>query len=182
MGLKPLIFTFAALLSFGFTAPAQADFLSVAADVPISHSFKNSSLEADGAPSGVSLQVKLPLMVGLGVEQYDTKLKGGTTHVMTDLYDVFFQLPIPVINISFGAGLGKTQIKCDSCAGIVSYKDANTTTTFAQLGFSILPLVDLHAGVHNTQGKVESTIVGTGVKGKTDIGGTITTVGLSIGF
>jgi len=182
MGLKRSIFVLAALMSFGFTATAQADFLSVAADLPVAQSFKNSDLKADGAPSGFGLQVKLPLMVGLGIGQYDTKLKDSTTHVLTDLYDVFFQLPIPLINITFGAGLGKTKIQCDSCTSVLTFKDANTTTTFAQLGFSILPLMDIHFAVHNTAGKVKQTVVATAVESDIDIGGTITTLGVSIGF
>ena len=181
MGLKRLLFVFAGLLTFGFSSPAQAEFLSVSADLPIGHSFRNSSINADGT-SGFGLQVKFPFLVGVGLEQYDTKLKGSTHHVLTDLYDVFYQLPIPVINITVGVGYGKTQLQCDACTGITTYKDANTSTNFVQLGWPILPLIDLHVGLHNTYGTIESTDVATGTITKSDIGGAVSSLGLSIGF
>lgn len=166
-----------ALLACWASTPAKAEFFSVGLDVPISHSFTNSDIESDGV-SGFGLQIKFPLMVGVGLEQYDTKIKDSSGSTLaTNLYDIFFQLPIPVINITFGGGLGTTDFKCSAC-GADPFKQANTSTAFLQVGWAILPFFDLHVGMHNTYAKLEP--VGGGEK--VDVGGKVTSVGLSFGF
>ena len=182
MGLKKVLFVFVGLVCMGYSTQLQANSISVSADVPLKQTFRNTTLKTDGKPSGYVLQVKLPMLVGVGLEQYDSKLKLSTTHIISDLYTIFYQLPIPILNITFGAGYGKTKYDCPTCIGDTTFKDAKTSTQFVQIGWSILPLLDIHYGLHNTYGSVEAKDLGNGVVTKMNIGGTVSTVGLSIGF
>ncbi len=88
--LLPLILGF--MLLFG--SPLKAELFSVSAGIPLSHDIKDENLDSDGV-SGFFFHVKFPILVGVGLENYETKIKDLDTKIATTMYDIFYLLPIP---------------------------------------------------------------------------------------
>lgn len=149
---------------------AFAEILSLSVGLPVYRSFSDltieydnstseaTELEADGMPSGALFHVNIPFFPGLGYENYEVKLKkkSGTDvaddmKLQTVLYDIFYLLPIPVINLTIGGGVGNAKIITadeDSKSGLI-------TQYFVQAGIPILPAFDIHVSYHAVNGKVE---------------------------
>ena len=72
--LLPLILGF--MLLFG--SPLKAELFSVSAGIPLSHDIKDENLDSDGV-SGFFFHVKFPILVGVGLENYETKIKDSET-------------------------------------------------------------------------------------------------------
>ena len=104
--LLPLILGF--MLLFG--SPLKAELFSVSAGIPLSHDIKDEKLDSDGV-SGFFFHVKFPILVGVGLENYETKIKDLDTKIATTMYDIFYLLPIPVINLTVGLGAGQSELK-----------------------------------------------------------------------
>ena len=79
---KTILTAFTAASLLIYSTPSFAELFSVSAGVPFSHSFANTKVESDGV-SGFFLAAKLPIMVGVGIESYKTKLKNSTTTLAT---------------------------------------------------------------------------------------------------
>ena len=99
--------------------PVFAAPLTISLGIPQEHTFSEnnedgSKIETDGT-SGYFLGIKFPVGFGLGIDNYKTKFKGDTTKIETFMYNVFYQFPIPVINITIGLGSGKTKLDCSAC-------------------------------------------------------------------
>ena len=178
-------FVFSVMLVLSFNSSAQAEFFSVSAGVPVAHNLSNSDLDADGV-SGYLVHFKLPIMLGLGLESYETKIDH-TSDLVTDMklkttmYDIFWLLPIPIINITIGAGLGSAEMTCDvapdkDCG---FYYDKGAVTQFwGQFGVPIFPFIDLHVSYHQISGDVK------GKEGADDesVDSTLYAIGASIIF
>ena len=170
-----------------YSSSAQAEFFSVSAGVPVSHSFSNSDLDSDGV-SGYLVHFKLPIMIGLGMEAYETKINYSDATVSdmklaTNMYDIFWLTPIPVINFTIGVGAGTAELSCTVINVTVTqcsdYYEKGTATQFwAQLGFNPVPLIDFHVSYHNVSSGVKSRSDGS----KFNVGGTVYAVGASIIF
>src|SRR5262249_50901559 len=130
--------------------------------------------------SGYSLGVSLPFFVGLGMDSYTASFpaKGGAGKFdyTVNMYNLFVNLPIPVVNIALGVGAGTGHVG-GSSAG--SYKDADLTQFMASFGFNILPLVDLHLGFRGFTGTNKPKGTNTS---KTDVDGKTYTLGVKVGF
>ena len=81
--LLPLILGF--MLLFG--SPLKAELFSVSAGIPLSHDIKDENLDSDGV-SGFFFHVKFPILVGVGLENYETKIKDLDTKIATTMYDI----------------------------------------------------------------------------------------------
>ena len=102
------------------SAPVFAGPLTISLGIPQEQTFteKNESgrkIEADGS-SGYFLGIKFPIGFGLGIDNYKSKFKGDTSKIVTIMYNIFYQFPIPVINLIIGLGSGKTKLDCSACA------------------------------------------------------------------
>lgn len=178
-------FVVAVFMILSFASSAQAEFFSVSAGIPVSHSLENSDLESDGV-SGFLVHFKLPIMIGLGMEAYNTDIKFADPDVTdmklaTNMYDIFWMAPIPVINITIGAGFGTVELSCSVLGGTECsdyFEKGVVTQYWGQLGFSPLPLFDLHVSYHKTAGKV----LGKDNSDDMEIDGTVMAVGASIIF
>ena len=124
--LLPLILGF--ILLFG--SRLKAELFSVSAGIPLSHDIKDENLDSDGV-SGFFFHVKFPILVGVGLENYETKIKDLDTKIATTMYDIFYLLPIPVINLTVGLGAGQSELKCSTCSS--SY-DVGTATQIYNKG------------------------------------------------
>ena len=147
--------------------------------VPLSHTFTGKynggdEVKSDGV-SGTFIQVGVPILPGIGMDSYKTKLKDNVdTDVETSIYNLYYLLPIPVINLTIGVGVGSTELKCSDCAE--SFDKGPATQAYASLGFPIIPFFDLHLSYRSVSSKIEYK----NGSGEHDFGGNV--MGLGIGF
>lgn len=184
---KKMFFLLPAVLMFFFFAnSSKAETLSISAGLPISYAFNDSDIESDGI-SGTLLHVKLPILVGLGLETYSVKLKdvsGGKFDVT--MLDVFYLFPIPIVNITLGAGIGSSAVVCDAVGTTATcsdrYEPGMPTQIYGQFGFPIFGPLDLHVSYHS----ISSTLKGKTESGNTwkdlDMGGKMLAIGTAFTF
>ena len=154
--------------------------------VPLSHSMtgkgvSGDDIESDGV-SGYFIQVGVPILPGIGMDSYKTKMKceGCTIDIEleTSMYNLYYLLPIPIINLTIGVGAGKTKFLCDGSD--CDWQDGGSATQwYTSFGFPIIPLFDLHLSYRSVSSKIEAT-TGSDKGEKHDVGGNV--MGLGIGF
>ena len=181
--MKKIILTvFAATSLLLYSTPSFAISLSVG--VPIGASIKNDdgSEAADGA-SGYFLGVQLPFGLGLGMDSHKTKIKDSTYKVDTSMYNLYYQLPVPVVSLILGLGTGNSNFDCpdvgdgNSCAD--SFDKGAATQWYTSVGFPIIPFFDIHLSYRSITSKnIKSKRGGS----KSDVSGTITGIGLAFNF
>ena len=137
--------------------PVFAGPLTISLGIPQEHTFteKNKSgskIEAD-EPSGYFLGIKFPIGFGLGIDSYKTKFKGDSSKIVTIMYNVFQQFPIPVINLTIGLGSGKTKLNCSACeedytdtesGDKTGYKAGEASQWYTSFGIQLTQLIDIH--------------------------------------
>jgi len=177
---KTILTAFTAASFFLCSTSAFAELFSVSAGVPFSHSFANTEVESDGV-SGFFLAAKLPIMVGVGIESYKTKIKGTTQKLATSMYDIFYQLPIPIVNLTLGLGMGSTELQCGSCS---TFDKGSATQWYTSVGIPILPFFDAHLSLRRVSSKIKTNAAsGDTPKGtEYDMGGTVAGIGIAFGF
>ena len=166
-----LLMAGALFFSFGQNAWAS-DFVSIGASVPIKVSSDGTDFDN---VSGAMAYVKLPFLGGFGVENYEfgNETAGIKAGYGVSFADVFYQLPIPIVNITFGVGIGTFT----GTGALSDYESGTATQVFGRLGIPF-GLFDIHVSSHNASGKL------TAPAGGTDIDGSFSTtaVGVSLGF
>ena len=180
--MKKIILTaFAATSLLLYSTPSFAISLSVG--VPIGASIKgdDGSEVADGA-SGYFLGVQLPFGLGLGMDSHKTKFKDSTVKVATSMYNLYYQLPVPVVSLILGLGTGNSNYDCPddghgTCAE--QYDKGAATQWYTSIGFPIIPFFDIHLSYRSITSK-NVKYKGTGIK--EDVSGTITGIGLAFNF
>ena len=179
--MKKIILTvFAASSLLLYSTPSFAISLSVG--VPIGASIKNDagSEVADGA-SGYFLGVQLPFGLGLGMDSHKTKFKDSTVKVATSMYNLYYQLPVPVVSLILGLGTGNSNYDCpDSGGGTCAeiFDKGAATQWYTSIGFPIIPFFDIHLSYRSITSKNIKDPDGS----KYDVSGTITGIGLAFNF
>ena len=183
--MKKIILTvFAASSLLLYSTPSFA-LLSVSVGVPVSQTPEEceGTCETDSL-SGYFLGVQLPFALGLGMDSH--KVKGDKPQelvVDTNMYNLFYQLPIPVINLILGVGTGSQSLECDdfgngtSCSDI--YDKGSATQLYTSLGFPIVPFFDIHLSyrmITSKNQKVKSSVQ------KFDFSGSVTGIGIAFNF
>jgi len=179
--MKKTILTAFTVASFLLSStPAFAELFSVSAGVPFSHSFANTEVESDGV-SGFFLAAKLPIMVGVGIESYKTKIKGTTQKLATSMYDIFYQLPIPIVNLTLGLGTGSTELQCVGCT---IYDKGSAFQWYTSVGIPFLPFFDVHLSLRRVSSKIKTNAASEGTPKGTEynVGGTVAGIGIAFGF
>ena len=175
---RKIILTAFAATSLIFSSTQAFALINFSVGIPFSHTItgKNSDggeIDADSV-SGMFIQVGVPIFPGVGMDSYKTKLKDSTAELATTIYNLYYLLPIPVINLTLGVGAGSTELQCPACS---SYFDKGTATQwYASFGMPIIPLFDLHLSYRSVSSKIK-------IKGETsehDFSGNV--MGLGIGF
>ena len=181
--MKKIILTvFAATSLLLYTTPSFAISLSVG--VPIGASIKNDdgSEAADGA-SGYFLGVQLPFGLGLGMDSHKTKIKDQKTSVSTSMYNLYYQLPVPVVNLILGLGTGSSNFECDDIGDGRACKDyydkGAATQWYTSIGIPLIPFFDIHLSYRSITNK---NIKDKGDGEKNDISSTMTGLGLAFNF
>ena len=183
-------FTATSLLLSG--SPIFAAPLTISLGIPQEQTFseKNKSgskIEADGS-SGYFLGIKFPMGIGLGLDSYKTKFKGDSSKIVTIMYNIFYQFPIPVINLTIGLGSGKTKLDCSECAedytdpesgDKTGYKAGEASQWYTSFGIQLTQLIDIHTSYRSvTSKKIEQVYSGA----KVNYSGTVTGVGIAFNF
>ena len=182
--MKKIILTvFAATSLLLYSTPSFAISLSVG--VPIGASIKgdDGSEVADGA-SGYFIGVQLPFGLGLGMDSHKTTIKDtdGKLKVATSMYNLYYQLPVPVVSLILGLGTGNSNFDCPdqgggTCAEI--FDKGAATQWYTSIGFPIIPFFDIHLSYRSITSK---NIKPKGGSTKQDVSGTITGIGLAFNF
>jgi hypothetical protein len=177
------VFAASSLLLYNTQAFALLNF---SVGVPLSHtttgkSTSGNDIESDGV-SGYFIQIGVPMLPGIGMDSYKTKTKcaacDGDLHVATTMYNLYYLLPIPIVNLTIGVGAGDTKFECSGWD--CSWQDGGTATQwYTSFGMPLIPLFDLHLSYRSVSSKIE-TITGDDKGKKDDVGGSV--MGLGIGF
>ena len=181
--MKKIILTvFAAVSLLLYSTPSFA-LLNFSVGIPTSHTYSGkdtsgNDIGSDGV-SGYFIQIGLPLLPGIGMDSYKTKIKCASCDkelkVWTSMYNLYYLLPIPIINLTIGLGTGKTQYEF----GGVSGDDGTASQWYTSIGIPLLPLFDIHFSYRSISSKIEATS-GDNKGKKDDLGGNL--MGLGIGF
>ena len=181
--MKKIILTmFAASSLLLYSTPSFA-VLNFSVGVPLSHTFTGkwsggTAIESDGV-SGYFVQIGVPMLPGLGMDSHKAQIKCPTcddsVYISTTMYNLYYLLPIPIINLTLGIGTGKSQFESGGATG----DDGTATQFYTSIGVPIMPLFDLHLSYRSISSKIESTS-GSDKGEKDDVGGNI--MGLGIGF
>ena len=176
--MKKIILTvFAASSLLLYSTQAFALF-SVSVGMPLGYD-SNSNME------GYFLGVQLPFALGLGMDSHKLKFgdTGSTTELHTNMYNLFYQLPIPVINLILGVGTGSQELICDDVGNGTSCSDSfdkgSATQFYTSLGFPIMPLFDLHISYRMITSK---NMKNKASEEKIDYSGSVTGVGIAFNF
>ena len=175
---KIIITVFAASSLLLYSTPSFA-LLNFSVGVPLSHSYADTKVAESDGVSGYFIQIGVPMLPGLGMDSYETKLKctgcDEEAKMSTAMYNLYYLLPIPIVNLTIGVGTGKTEYSY----GGVAIDDGAATQWYTSFGMPIIPLFDLHLSYRSISSKIEWTS-GSDKGKKQDFGGNV--VGLGIGF
>ena len=177
--MKKIILTVFAASSLLLYSTQAFALLNFSVGVPLSHSYADTKVAESDGVSGYFIQIGVPMLPGLGMDSYETKLKcdgcAKVSKISSTMYNLYYLLPIPIVNLTIGVGTGKIQYYWGSVAG----DDAAATQFYTSIGVPIIPLFDIHLSYRSVSSKIESTS-GRDKGEKDDVGGNV--MGLGIGF
>ena len=170
------VFAASSLLLYSTQAFALINF---SVGVPLSHTITGkysdgTEIKSEGV-SGTFIQVGVPMLPGIGMDSYKTKIESDDPFELeTMIYNLYYLLPIPIINLTLGVGVGSTEMQCDTCAAAMDKGSASQW--YASFGMPIIPLFDLHLSYRSVSSKIKTKSGSI----EHDLSGNI--MGLGIGF
>ena len=178
--MKKIILTMFAASSLLLYSTQAFALINFSVGVPLSHTITGkdsdgTEIKSDGV-SGTFIQVGVPMLPGIGMDSYKTKLKDSTADLATMIYNLYYLLPIPIINLTVGVGTGSTELQCSSCAAL--FDKGSASQWYASFGMPIIPLFDLHLSYRSVSSKIKIKSIAGG--GEHDLSGNV--MGLGIGF
>ena len=175
---KIIITVFAASSLLLYSTQAFA-LLNFSVGVPLSHTITGkysdgTEIKSEGV-SGTFIQVGVPMLPGIGMDSYKTKIKSDDPFELeTMIYNLYYLLPIPIINLTLGVGTGSTTFKCSDCDAY--FDKGSASQWYASFGMPIIPLFDLHLSYRSVSSKIKTKSGSI----EHDLGGNV--MGLGIGF
>jgi len=167
------VFAASSLLLYSTQAFALLNF---SVGVPLSHSFADTNVAESDGVSGYFIQIGVPMLPGLGMDSHKAQIKCPTcddpVYISTTMYNLYYLLPIPIINLTIGLGTGKTEYSY----GGVAIDDGAATQWYTSFGMPIIPLFDLHLSYRSVSSKIKTKSGSI----EHDLGGNV--MGLGIGF
>ena len=178
--MKKIILTVFAASSMLLYSTQAFALINFSVGAPLSHTITGkdsdgTEIKSDGV-SGTFIQVGVPMLPGIGMDSYKTKLKVSTADLATMIYNLYYLLPIPIINLTVGVGTGSTELQCSSCAAL--FDKGSASQWYASFGMPIIPLFDLHLSYRSVSSKIKIKSIAGG--GEHDLSGNV--MGLGIGF
>ena len=176
--IRKIIINWIAITSLILFSTQAFALINFSVGVPLSHTFNDSDVAESDGVSGTFIQVGIPILPGIGMDNYETKIKDSSPEIKlaTTIYNLYYLLPIPVINLTLGAGVGTTELECSVCSSV--YDKGGAVQGYASLGFPILPLFDLHLSYRSITTKVKVKSSGT----ELDLSGKVTGIGIMFNF
>ena len=180
--MKKIILTVFAATSLLLYSTQAFALPSVSVGMPLAYSFteggSNSNME------GYFLGVQLPFALGLGMDSHKIKATDDNPlELHTNMYNLFYQLPIPVINLILGVGTGSQELICDDVGNGTSCSDSfdkgSATQFYTSLGFPIMPLFDLHISYRMITSK---NMKNKASEEKLDYSDSVTGIGIAFNF
>ena len=197
---KIILSVFAATSLLLYSTPSFA-LVSVSVGIPMSQAITgtkggdaNYNKTYGNAPDktgGYFLGVSF-LSIGLGIDSYTTKFKTGDCNgcwpaswavgLKTNMTNIFYQLPVPVVNLIIGLGTGTTEYDCvtedgKGCSGY--YDKGSASQWYTSIGMPLIPLFDIHLSYRSITAK---NIKDKGDGTKDDNSGSVTGIGLAFNF
>ena len=188
--MKKIILTlFVASSLLLYSIPSFAFSLSVG--IPMSQTItgKQAGKSYGNAPdktSGYFLGVSF-LSIGLGMDSYTTKFKTGDCNgcweakvdagLKTNMTNIFYQLPVPVVNLIIGLGTGTQEYDCTICSQ--HYDKGSASQWYTSIGMPIIPFFDIHLSYRSITSK-NIKYKSDGVKD--DNSGSVTGIGVAFNF
>ena len=132
------------------------------------------------------------LSFGLGIDSYTTKFKTGDCNgcwgtlndggLKTNMTNLFYQLPVPIVNLIIGLGTGTQEYDCKTedgkgCSGY--YDKGSASQWYTSIGIPLIPLFDIHLSYRSITSK-NIKFKSDGVKD--DNSGSVTGLGLAFNF
>ena len=194
--MKKIILTvFAASSLLLYSTPSFA-LLSVSVGIPMSQtitgtvggaaSYDRTYGNAPDKTSGYFLGVGF-LSFGLGIDSYTTKFKtgnctgcwsaGADAGLKTSMTNLFYLLPVPVVNLIIGLGTGTHEYDCTGCSQY--YDKGSASQWYTSIGMPIIPFFDIHLSYRSITSK-NIKYKSDGVKD--DNSGSVTGVGIAFNF
>ena len=170
------VFAASSLLLYSSQAFALINF---SVGVPLSHTITGkysdgTEIKSEGV-SGTFIQVGVPMLPGIGMDSYKTKIESSDPFELeTVIYNLYYLLPIPIINLTLGVGTGSTTFKCSGCDAY--FDKGSASQWYASFGMPIIPLFDLHLSYRSVSSKIKTKSGSI----EHDLSGNI--MGLGIGF
>ena len=194
--MKKIILTvFAASSLLLYSTPSFA-LVSVSVGIPMSQaitgtvggaaSYDRTYGNAPDKTSGYFLGVGF-LSLGLGIDSYTTKFKTGNctgcwsagvdAGLKTSMTNLFYLLPVPVVNLIIGLGTGTHEYDCTVCSQY--YDKGSASQWYTSIGMPIIPFFDIHLSYRSITSK-NIKYKSDGVKD--DNSGSVTGIGLAFNF
>jgi len=176
--MKKIILTVFAASSLLLSSTQAFALINFSVGVPLSHTITGkysdgTEIKSEGV-SGTFIQVGVPMLPGIGMDSYKTKIESDDPFELeTMIYNLYYLLPIPIINLTLGVGTGSTTFKCSGCDAY--FDKGSASQWYASFGMPIIPLFDLHLSYRSVSSKIK---IKSG--GEHDLSGNI--MGLGIGF
>ena len=131
------------------------------------------------------------LSIGLGIDSYTTKFKTGDCNgcwnaaynagLKTNMTNIFYQLPVPVVNLIIGLGTGTTEYvgKVNGKEFSDLFEKGSASQWYTSIGMPLIPLFDIHLSYRSITSKnIKEKLDGE----KTDNSGSVTGLGLAFNF
>ena len=194
--MKKIILTVFAVTSLLLYSTPSFALVSVSVGIPMSQtitgtysgaSFGNAPDKTSGYFLGVSF-----LSIGLGIDSYTTKFKTGdckgcwpaswAVGLKTNMTNIFYQLPVPIVNLIIGLGTGTTEYVGTHTNGndfSVYFDKGSASQWYTSIGIPLIPLFDIHLSYRSITAK---NIKDKGDGTKDDNSGSVTGIGLAFNF
>jgi hypothetical protein len=195
--MRKIILTVFAISSLLLYSTPSFALFSVSVGIPMSQTISGnvggqSYANAPDKTSGYFLGVQFPFLIGLGIDSYTTKFKtDGSTGswgaendagLKTTMTNIFYQLPVPIVNLIIGLGMGNQEYDCvtddgKGCSGY--YEKGSATQWYTSIGVPLIPLFDIHLSYRSITSKnIKAKENGL----KDDNSGSVTGIGLAFNF
>jgi hypothetical protein len=199
--MKKIILTVFAASSLLLYSTSSFALVSLSVGIPMSQSITgtvggNASYDrtygnAPDKTGGYFLGVGF-LSFGIGIDSYTTKFKTGDCNgcwgtandagLKTNMTNLFYLLPVPVVNLIIGLGTGTQEYDCKTedgkgCSGY--YDKGSASQWYTSIGMPIIPFFDIHLSYRSITSK-NIKFKSDGVKD--DNSGSVTGVGIAFNF
>ncbi len=154
-----------AFLLIGFSTTVQAELTSIGLSLPVlqifSSKWSNGERVKSKSITGGTIYLGFSNRFGLGIEHYASDIKSYDATIVDDIKltssfaDIFWLTPIPVVNVTLGAGFGTSSYDCEFSDGTTcgDYYQAgsfgSSWNVSGRVGYAINQSWEVNASINN---------------------------------